>query len=362
MIEPDGRARLTRYREILPLKDDGTVQLVRDDLTGTLFVKKTLSVCRRDVLQSLRAQPAPGMPRIREVADMGDVTVLVEDFVNGRTLGNLLESARVLEERQALTVFRAVAEAVKALHDRTPAVIHRDIKPENVLLAEDGRVFLLDVDAAKPAEPGLRRDTVLIGTVGYAAPEQYGFGGSDRQTDIYALGVLLNVMLTGFLPGERQAPGKSGAVIARATRMDPTQRYATVDELLTDLFGRQPEEKPTGRRRFLPPGMRGGDPVKTVLSAVGYALLIWLSCSIDYTNAYGRLDLIVNRVGFFVSVMLGILFFGNYLDIQTKLGLTKMQSKARRTAATVTLGIVLILLPPLLIAIGETLLRGDLTE
>ena len=108
--------------------------------------------------------------------------------------------------------------------------------------------------------------------------------------------------------------------------------------------------------------MRGGDPVKTVLSAVGYALLIWLSCSIDYTNAYGRLDLIVNRVGFFVSVMLGILFFGNYLDIQTKLGLTKMQSKARRTAATVTLGIVLILLPPLLIAIGETVLRGDLTE
>ena len=129
MAAIDDRARLSRYRDVCELKKGGGVMLVRDDLTGTMYVKKTLGTCRADVLDGLMRDPAPGMPRIRDVAYFGDCTVLIEDLVNGGTLQDLLDRVHVLPEARAMEIFRQVAGTVRALHARTPAVIHRDIKP-----------------------------------------------------------------------------------------------------------------------------------------------------------------------------------------------------------------------------------------
>lgn len=84
-------------------------------------------------------------------------------------------------------------------------------------------------DARKVSEAC--KDTVIMGTVGYASPEQLGVTQSDARTDIYAAGVLLNVMLTGFHPSERIVRGKQGRIVRKCTAIHPDDRYHSAEML-----------------------------------------------------------------------------------------------------------------------------------
>ena len=114
---------------------------------------------------------------------------------------------------------------------RAAGLVHRDVKPENVMLTKQGRVVLLDLDAAAPLLGSPDRNTRLLGTAGYAAPEQFGLSQTDGRADIYSLGVLLNVMLTGQHPSRQLAAGHAGRVVQRCTMTSPEQRYHSVQEL-----------------------------------------------------------------------------------------------------------------------------------
>ena len=103
------------------------------------------------------------------------------------------------------------------------------------MLTKQGRVVLLDLDAAAPLLGSPDRNTRLLGTAGYAAPEQFGFARCDVRADIFALGVLLNVMLTGEHPSVCLAKGRLGRIVRRCTHTNAAQRYETVDALLRQL-------------------------------------------------------------------------------------------------------------------------------
>ena len=90
---------------------------------------------------------------------------------------------------------------------------------------------LIDFDASRFFKKGQSKDTVIIGTAGYAAPEQLGFAQSDERTDIFALGVLMNVMLTGEHPTNKLYKGKLRKVIEKCIQLDPQKRYKNVEEL-----------------------------------------------------------------------------------------------------------------------------------
>lgn len=79
----------------------------------------------------------------------------------------------------------------------TPPIVHRDIKPSNIILTEDGRIVLIDLNAARLDDKNRSHDTQLIGTAGFAAPEQYGFAASSPRADLYAAGILMRMLLTG---------------------------------------------------------------------------------------------------------------------------------------------------------------------
>ena len=81
----------------------------------------------------------------------------------------------------------------------------------------------------------LEADTQVLGTTGFAAPEQYGLSQSDARTDIYSLGVLMNVMLTGQHPSKRLAEGRMGRIIEHCTRVNPAKRYRDVLRLMEEL-------------------------------------------------------------------------------------------------------------------------------
>lgn len=128
---------------------------------------------------------------------------LVMDFIEGRDVEEILKEQGVLQESQALRWFNQICDALEYLHRQNPPVIHRDIKPSNIRITPQGTVMLVDFGIAKQEQEG--NQTIAAAravTAGFSPPEQYGRGGTDARSDIYALGATLYHMLTGFMPPE----------------------------------------------------------------------------------------------------------------------------------------------------------------
>lgn len=108
------------------------------------------------------------------------------------------------------------------------------MKPENIILRGDQAV-LIDFDAARLHKPEHETDTQVLGTTGFAAPEQYGLSQTDQRADIYAAGILINVMLTGEHPSRKLSEGHLGRVVRRCTQVSPEKRYPNVLRLMEAL-------------------------------------------------------------------------------------------------------------------------------
>lgn len=171
------------------------------------------------------------LPVIYDVIDLDDGQIVLEEFIEGLTIAEVMESGRY---RYSGTrhVIRCVCNALSVLHQRN--ITHRDVKPENVVIDKKGRVVLIDFNAARKVSSA-GKDTVVLGTVGYASPEQLGIAQSDSRTDIYAVGVLINVMVTGKHPSEKIAKGKAGRVVRKCTNVNPKERYQTAEKLYKAL-------------------------------------------------------------------------------------------------------------------------------
>ena len=250
---------LSYYREIAVLNREHGVTLVQHMESGRIFVKKVLVTYDAEVFRYLQRRHVPHTPEIYAVVEDGDRLTVIEEYISGRSLREILDREGTLTETRAEDIIKQLCEILQHLHNASPPIIHRDIKPSNVIVSSEGTVTLLDMDAAKWEREDEARDTRLIGTVGYAAPEQYGFGASTVQTDLYSLGVLLNVMLTGGFPNESPAQGRLGKAVLSCTRMEPRSRPASAGALLRLLDGDSGRRDPGGRRgwtSFLPPGFR----------------------------------------------------------------------------------------------------------
>lgn len=172
------------------------------------------------------------LAKVFSVETVDGDTVSFEEFVDGTLLSAILKRT-VLTGRQACAILREVCAALEVVHGL--GFVHRDVKPENIMLTADGRVVLLDLDAAAQVLGNPDTNTRLLGTAGYAAPEQFGFARCDVRADIFALGVLLNVMLTGDHPSVQLASGRFGRIVRRCTSTTISQRYASVEALLKQL-------------------------------------------------------------------------------------------------------------------------------
>ena len=167
------------------------------------------------------------LPLIYDIINLDDGQIVLEEFIEGVTIAEVMESGKY-RYTGTRKVLQSVCRALTVLHER--GVVHRDIKPENVMIAKEGRVVLIDLNAARKIS-NASKDTVVMGTVGYASPEQLGVTQSDARTDIYALGVLLNVMITGKHPSEKLAKGKAGRIVRKCTSVNPDERYQSAEKL-----------------------------------------------------------------------------------------------------------------------------------
>lgn len=171
------------------------------------------------------------LPQIFEVGEKDGHTVVLEEYIQGDTLSYLL-SGGLPTEAETLSILRQLCSALWVIHSL--GAVHRDVKPENIIL-RGSEVVLIDFDASRVFQQELESDTQILGTTGYAAPEQYGLSQSDRRADIYSLGILLNILCTGQHPVRTLAPGRLGRVVQKCTMTNPEQRYQTVGQLLEAL-------------------------------------------------------------------------------------------------------------------------------
>lgn len=217
------------FEEVRLLKERprGSVRLIRHRTTGKQFILRRFTG-NGEVYQKLLTRSCPHLPLIYEAAEQDGENIVIEEFIQGDTLDLLLRGA-LFSPQETRRIIRQLCHGLWVLHSM--AAVHRDIKPENVILRENGAV-LIDFDAARLHKPEAEADTQILGTTGFAAPEQYGLSQSDARTDIYSLGVLMNVMLTGEHPSKRLAEGRMGRVIQRCTQVNPAKRYRDVLHLM----------------------------------------------------------------------------------------------------------------------------------
>ena len=171
------------------------------------------------------------IPEIYDVLEMDEGQIVLEEYIDGITVAQVMEINKYLSAG-ARKVLSSVCDALAVLH--SCGIIHRDVKPENVMIENSGRVVLIDFNASR-MESSASKDTVIMGTVGYAPPEQLGLSQTDARTDIYAAGVLYNVMLTGQHPSVTIASGKAGKIVRKCTAVNPDERYQTAAELWAAL-------------------------------------------------------------------------------------------------------------------------------
>lgn len=222
----------TEYDTLHVLKRSprGTVSIVRHKKSGTRYVFRRYSGSG-EVYRRLLPVLCPHLPQIMEAAEQDGQTAVLEEYVQGDTLAELLMGAR-LTEREARQVTMQLCQALHVLHSM--GAVHRDVKPENVILRGSDAV-LIDFDAARIYKDESESDTQVLGTTGFAAPEQYGIFQSDERADIFSLGVLLNIMLTGKHPSREMAAGKMGRIVRKCTMTAPEQRYQSARALMEVL-------------------------------------------------------------------------------------------------------------------------------
>ena len=221
------------------------VKEVRKDGVRDFEVVKQGLVAETDILKKLNH---PNLPSIIDVIDTDESFIIIMDYIQGNSLNKALEEFGAQPQENVIIWAKQLCDVLNYLHTRTPAIIYRDMKPANVMLKPDGNVTLIDFGTAREYKEKNLADTTCLGTVGYAAPEQFGgMGQTDARTDIYCLGATLYHLVTGMNPCEPPYeikpirdinPGLSAGlekIILKCTQRDPNDRYQSAAELMFAL-------------------------------------------------------------------------------------------------------------------------------
>ena len=220
------------YETVKTIKNSerGCVSLLQNKQNGTRFIFRHYQGSG-EVYRKLLSVSCRNLPKIMEAAEQDGMVAVLEEYIQGDSLAFLLAGA-CFTPAEARKITFQLCNALWVLHSL--GAVHREIKPENVIV-RGSEAILIDFDASRIFKSGTNQDTQILGTTGYAAPEQYGITQTDERADIYSLGVLLNIMLTGKHPSKELASGRLGRIVQKCTMVNPKKRYKSVLYLMEAL-------------------------------------------------------------------------------------------------------------------------------
>lgn len=231
----DKRMNYGNYRTIQVVKQSERAEVLFaavDELEQPIVVKR-LKEANPEIYREVAKLQNEHIPQIYQVQEQEDVLCVVEEYIDGRTLEDYLKE-ETLSDIDRLELMVQLCDALEVLHRCVPPVIHRDIKPSNILVTTDGILKIIDFDAARQYKTEKNTgDTRLLGTIEYAAPEQFGYAQTDLRSDIYSAGVVFSEITINKTASYAKEWKR---LVDKCTSFDPENRYKNVPELKRDLL------------------------------------------------------------------------------------------------------------------------------
>lgn len=220
-----------------------------DNLWAIKEVKKELKgqidfLAEPNILKNLSH---PGIPRVVDIFYREDNLYIVEDYIEGETLQDYIKKNGSVGPKEIRRIALDICDIIEYLHSFNPPIIYRDLKPSNIMITPKGKVVLIDFGISRIYKQGEYKDTVRMGSKGYAAPEQYGMEQTCTRTDIYGIGAVMYFMIIGKAPATLLETQKDKSyskevniefkeIIQKATQVDIENRYSSVDEMKKELL------------------------------------------------------------------------------------------------------------------------------
>ena len=279
--------------QIIKQDQDKIISLVEHETTHTKYIQKELNYYDKTLYQTLQKIKSPYLPKIFVIQENDNHLILIEEYIEGNTLDQ-----QILSKEDVRNIMHQLCECLDSLHKLDPPIVHRDIKPENIIY-HNNKVTLLDFGIARFLDSNKSKDTLILGSVGYAAPEQFGFQQSNPQTDIYALGKLMNYLLNGSLEHQDNIPLDLKHIIIKATQLDYKNRYNSVKEM--DLAIR-------GKTVIIPPFNH--ETLKSKLISLAWILFIFILV-VDMEPGDTIKNSFINKLSCFMFIYFGLFLFYN---------------------------------------------------
>lgn len=268
--------------DCLYTNDTSSVYKLIDKGTGSYYSLKAISKSPMDFTIDFDAIKAPQHPQIATLVSYFETDAfyyLIKPYIAGLTLKEWVAENGPLSDTEIRDILVQICDILNTFHRHK--IIYRDLKPHN-LIYHNGQITLIDLASMRHHKPRATSDTAYIGTVGYAAPEQFGFGQSDQRTDIYNLGMTLYFLIRGEEALNQQEMVESMKhmkehlatnpasslrqrlldIVIKSTYLDPDKRFASVDILLDALHApehskvslpyMQTQDKKSSKHRFIP--------------------------------------------------------------------------------------------------------------
>ncbi|WP_343343631.1 serine/threonine-protein kinase [Terrisporobacter petrolearius] len=325
--------KLSLYEELKSIHKSRKVEIfiVQNIQDEKIYIKKVIKEYTKEIYEVIKNINCKNIPKIYEILEKENQLIIIEEFINGNTLQEIVEKEKKLREKEVIEYMISLCDALYEIHSLNPPIIHRDIKPANIIISNDNILKLIDFDISRIYKEGESLDTTLLGTKGYASPEQFGFDQTDCRSDIYAMGIMMNVLTTGKHIKEEFNNTLLKDIIKKCTNISAEKRYANVLDLKEELKSKLYDKKYTKMNKKAEhyyskalPGFRTKNPIYMIGASLWYLFLIMgLFVAKGFNEFLGNIILVI--------VMLSTYFiFTNYLGIKNKLPLIKSEKVAIR--------------------------------
>lgn len=356
---------LSKYEELSVLSDTKKCRtfLMRNKDTGEIVVKKEMGKESFSVYSLLKSIKNKNLIKVIECFRDEDKTIEIEEYVNGKRLDDYFREKKATLE-QVVDVGIALCEGLAPMHKLN--LVHRDIQPKNIIITNEGNLKIIDFDISRKENENATHDTTLLGTVGYAAPEQYGFAQTTNRSDIYSIGAVLK---------ELSSFSELDKIIAKCMEMDPANRYENVEQLEYELekikgqaerkdngfgsgsyndmeFG---TENNNGESDELPkitlkyfiktiPGFRRGNFIFMIIAIMMYGMILYAPYSVFMEYKYNtQLQRVIGGIFYMLGCIIPYMYFANIGDIARRLPPRQFNSRLSRILYQIGVGLLLMI-------------------
>ena len=312
---------LSIYEELSDMGKHENVKLVKNTVNDGIYIKKTLKNYNIEIYKILKNRQIKGILKVYEI---------IEEYIHGLTLDKKYNKTDVETVKK---IMEQLCNILKQLHNMNPPIIHRDIKPTNIIVSNDDVVYLVDFNISREYDENQSVDTVIMGTQGYASPEQCGFAQTDCRSDIYSIGMLMkNILMVDEYPDKETKSLKR--IIDKCTSIDPEKRYKNIEKLeqaLNNKLGERisfqcNETDEKIKQSFLPPGFRSGKIANMLIALAGYASMISLAMAMESSSSNPVVKTkedIVFKIIMLITELVTVAIYFNWRGIRDGLPIVK---------------------------------------